>query len=299
MTGKAQVSDKKRELIISTAREMGYKPNKFARALVRGEIKMGVVIPAEPHEFLSYLRNGVEHAFSEYADYNVKGVFRFFPDNNATKQTEEALRSAMEEDIDGLVLAPGFGGEAYISAMREVVDNANIPVVLVGQELPGIENVALIQSDADAMGSMASQLLGLCIPRGSDIAVITSSSRYIHHRKIIQGFSQENEQHGWFSIKAVVENFDNPELSFTRTRELIEAYQCLRGIYVTSYNFIPVCECLKQQGRSDIAVIGHDLYPEMEPYLLNGPLVASIYQNPFLHGQTAVQVLYEAVTEEK
>ena len=68
---------------------------------------------------------------------------------------------------------------------------------------------------------------------------------------------------------------------------------------MTSYNFGPVCRCLAEHGRGDIAVIGHDLYPGMEPYLTAGPLVAIIYQNPFKHGQTAVRILYEAIMEKK
>ena len=168
LTGKTQVSEKKRALIIKTAQEMGYRPNKFARALVRGEVKLGIVIPQEPHEFLSYLHDGIKHALREYADYKVKGVFRIFPDNNAIEQTKEALHSVMEEGVDGLIFAPGFGGEAYLDAMREVTEDAGVPLVLVGQELPGASSAALIQADADAMGRMAAQFLGLCLPQGSE-----------------------------------------------------------------------------------------------------------------------------------
>ncbi len=265
---------------------------------MRGEIKIGVVIPEEPHEFLGYLKKGIEFALAEYADYKVRSAFRFFPDNNAVGQTLKALRAVREEAIDGLIFAPGFDSEAYTDAIREITA-ARIPLVLVGQEMPGTENAALIQADADAMGRMAAQLLGLALPRGSEVAVITASRRYRMHQRIIQGFSEENARKGSLVIRAVAENYDNAELSFDRAKELILSYPELKGIYVTSYNFIPVCRCLCEHGRADIAVIGHDLYPEMEWCLKEGPLLAALYQNPFLHGQTAVRVLYEAITEKK
>ena len=299
LTGKSQVSDKKRALIIATAQDMGYKPNKFARALVRGELKLGIVIPKEPYEFLGYLYSGIEHALAEFADYKVKGVFRLYPDNNATLETIEALHAITEEDIDGLIFAPGFGSAAYTDILRDITETRHIPVVLFGQEMTAIRSAAIIQTDADVMGRIAAQLLGLCLPRGSEVALITTSHGYRSHQCIINGFNQENEQHDWFTIKAVAENYDKPELSFARAKELIEAYPGLKGIYVTSYNFVPVCRCLTESGRGDIAVIGHDLYPEMVPCLLEGPLTASLYQNPFLQGQTAVRVLYEAITEKK
>ena len=100
-------------------------------------------------------------------------------------------------------------------------------------------------------------------------------------------------------MKAVVENYDNSELSYARTKELIGQYPGLKGIFVTSYNFVSVCRCLQDCGRSDITVIGHDLYPEMERCMLEGQLKASIYQNPFLQGRTAVKVLYEYLTDKK
>ncbi len=299
LTGKAQVSDKKRALIISTAEEMGYKPNKFARALVRGELKLGIVIPKEPREFLDYMYSGIQHALAEYADYKVKGVFRRYQDNNATLETAEALQAIVEEGIDGLIFAPGFGSTAYTDILRDITENRHIPVVLFGLEMPEIHSEALIQTDADALGRMAAQLLGLCLPRGSEVALITSSLKFRSHQCVISGFTQENEQHGWFTVKAIEENYDKADLSYRRAEELIERYPDLKGVYVTSYNFIPVCECLMKNGRSDIVVIGHDLYPEMEPYLQSGSLTACLYQNPFLNGQTAVRVLYEAVTEKK
>lgn len=299
LTGKAQVSDSMRERIIAKAEEMGYKPNKFARALVRGELRLGIVIPEEPREFLSYLYSGIEHALAEYADYKVTGVFRTYPDNNAVQETIEALDSVIEEGIDGLIFAPNFGSEAYTDILRDITENRHIPLVLFGEEMPQIRSEALIQTNSDVMGRMAAQLLGLCLPRGSEVALITTSLGYRSHQRIISGFTEENDQHGWFTVKAVAENYDKAELSYQRTKELLKEYPNLKGIYVTSYNYIPVCRCLLRHGRGDIAVIGHDLYPEMEPYLLQGPLTASLYQNPFLNGQTAVRVLYEAITEKK
>jgi LacI family transcriptional regulator len=296
LTGKDQVSEKKRALIIKTASELGYKPNRFARALVRGELKFGIVMPKEPHEFLGYLYKGLAAALGEYADYKVKGVFEFFPDNNATQATVDALDAVMQENIDGLIFAPGFGYEAYIGRMREVIEEKKIPVVFISQEMPPLKGIAFIISNAKVMGQLAAQLFSLSLPPGSEVAVITTSHSYAFHREIIEGFTQPDSG---FVVKAVVENYDNSDLSYKRTKELLEQYPCLKGIYVTSYNFVSVCRCLADCGRSDIAVIGHDLYPEMERCMLDGQLKASIYQNPFYQGRTAVKVLYEHLTEKK
>ena len=299
LTGKDQVSEKKRELIIRTANELGYKPNRFARALVRGELKFGVVMPREPHEFLSYLHKGVVHALNEYADYKVKGVFEFFPDNNATQDTIAALDAVMRENADGLIFAPGFGSEAYSEKMREIIEEKKIPVVFINQEMPPLKGISFIISNAKVMGQLAAQVFSMSLPKGSEVAVVTTSHSYAFHRQVIQGFTQHVGSPEDFVVKAVVENYDNSDLSYARTKELIEQYPNLKGIFVTSYNFMAVCRCLADCGRDDIAVIGHDLYPEMERCMLDGQLKASIYQNPFLQGRIAVKVLYEFLTEKK
>jgi len=297
LTGKSQVSEKKRALIIKTADEMGYTPNKFARALVRGELKFDIVVPRVPREYMGYLYSGIQQALDEYADYKVTGVFRYFPDNNATEQTVEALQAVEEEGADGLIFAPGFGREAYLDILNRIAEK--MPVVLLGMELPEINAAATIYADADSIGRMAAQLLNLALPRGSEAAIITTSRRFAGHQRVIAGFTEENERQGGLVIKAVAENYDNAEQSYARAAELLEAHPGIKGIYVTSYNFLPVCRRLKECGREDIVVVGHDLYPEMAESLRQGPLLAALYQNPILHGQTAVRTLYEAVTEKR
>ncbi len=297
LTGKAQVSDKKRALIVKTAEEMGYKPNKFARALVRGELKFGIVVPRMPAEFMRYLNEGIARGLNEYADYKVKGLFHYFPDNTAVGQVEEALQAAVEEGIDGLIFAPGFGSEAYRDMLCGIA--SKIPVVLFGQEMTDTGSVATIHTDSDALGRIAAQMLSIALPSGGEAAIVTTSRRFTGHQRVIEGFMCENEQNGGLAIRAVAENYDSAEQSYARAQELLEAHPGIQGIYVTSYNYLPVCRRLKECGRTDIAVVGHDLYPEMIPALTEGPLLAALYQNPILQGQMAVRTLYEAVTEKK
>jgi LacI family transcriptional regulator len=165
--------------------------------------------------------------------------------------------------------------------------------------MPNIDSFATVSADTDTLGRMAAQLLNLVLPRGSEIAIITTSRQFAGHQRVIAGFMKENERYGGLVVTAMAENYDNAEQSYQRAKELLDAHPGLKGIYVTSYNFLPVCRRLKECGRDDIMVVGHDLYPEMIAALTEGPLLAALYQNPSLHGQTAVRALYEAVTEKR
>jgi LacI family transcriptional regulator len=73
---------------------------------------------------------------------------------------------------------------------------------------------------------------------------------------------------------------------------LIAAHPDLGGIYVSTVNCLPVCRALKDNKMAGrVRLITTDLFPEMAPYLKRGTIRASIYQDPYLQGQTAVRLL--------
>jgi hypothetical protein len=97
-------------------------------------------------------------------------------------------------------------------------------------------------------------------------------------------------------VKAVIENYDNSDLSYARTKELVTQYPSLKGIYATPYNFVSVCRCLADQGSGHRArsVPGDGAAYAREPAEgkhLSKPVLSK--------ARTAVKVLYEYLTEKK
>ena len=124
----------------------------------------------------------------------VKGVFQFFPDNNATQETIEALDAVMQENIDGLIFAPGFGSEAYSEKMREIIEEKKIPVVFINQEMPPLKGISFIISNAKVMGQLAAQVFSMSLPKGSEVAVVTTSHSYAFHQQVILGLHAARRQ---------------------------------------------------------------------------------------------------------
>ena len=61
---------------------------------------------------------------------------------------------------------------------------------------------------------------------------------------------------------------------------------------MSTVNCLPVCRALKDNKRAGhIQLITTDLFPEMAPYFKRGTIRASIYQDPYLQGKTAVRAL--------
>jgi hypothetical protein len=73
-----------------------------------------------------------------------------------------------------------------------------------------------------------------------------------------------------------------------------DACRRARGIYVNTVNCLPVCRAARRRsGAGQIQTIATDLFPEMLPYFKRGTISASIYQDPYLQGQTAVRLLVD------
>ena len=61
---------------------------------------------------------------------------------------------------------------------------------------------------------------------------------------------------------------------------------------MSTVNCLPVCRALKDKKMAGrIQLITTDLFPEMAPYFRQGTIRASIYQDPYLQGRTAVRAL--------
>jgi ABC-type sugar transport system substrate-binding protein len=43
--------------------------------------------------------------------------------------------------------------------------------------------------------------------------------------------------------------------------------------------------------KDKVWVVGHDIYPEMVKYLENGPILATVFQNPILTGRIGFDLL--------
>ena len=300
LTGKPKVSEKKRAEIIEKARELGYRPNISARTLVKNGINIAVVISEEPAEFLYYLRKGLEAGVAAYANYKLNCRFITFHDNTAVEQIADILKEISRMDIDGLIFGPGFGYSGYYDIMRFLIHEKKLPVVFFNQVMGDLTGIACIKSNAKVIGQIAAQMLEMCLPEKSEVAVITTSREFALHREALKGFSDEIEQHGNLVVKGVYENQDSKALSYALTEKIISDFPDIKGIYVTSYNSVAVCRCIEKYGKKGaITVIGQDLYPELAAYIENGGLQATIHQNPIVQGEMAVRILFDYITGDK
>ncbi len=63
---------------------------------------------------------------------------------------------------------------------------------------------------------------------------------------------------------------------------------------MTTVNSLPVCRALKETGSAGrVKLVTTDLFPEMIPFFQDRTIAASIYQQPYEQGRTAVRLLVD------
>lgn len=304
LNGMPQVSDIMRAKIIETARAMDYKPNISARYLAKKELTIAFVYPEEPHEFYSFLKNGVKKAEEELADYKC-GV-EYYPYKrtlaaDSADEVRESLERVLKRGADGVMLIGDYDYGAYTAVLKEIT-GAGIPVfynTITGERLPGVIGEISLNARLDGMiaadfHGISKTMLGAGKPFKT--AILAGTDKVSAHIDCINGYIEGAKRYG-IEVVGVYGTEENPEIAYSLTGDIIKRYPDIRGMYISSYNSVGVCRWLKEHDMRDrVVTIGHDLYPELNVMIEDGFLKATLFQDQFEYGRRGLKTLFEYIS---
>ena len=295
LNGKNKISEEKRQEILRVAEEMGYKPNRFASALARNEVTIGIVIPKEPEVFFSSVIEGINAAIKQLEDERVRGIFCFLEENRGN--LDEQLNELFLHNLSGLIISPGMFFKDNRILNRYIEKKKNIPILYLLNEIQDLPAAGCVRMNGFAAGRMACEVLSMAGGHRGRLAVMTEDNELQVHRECVAGFMQQAKECEVEVIEAG-EMYDHYDVAYRLTKKLVEQHKDLTGIYVTSYKCTPVCNCLHDMGLTEqIAVVSQDLYPESIRRLNNKELCALIFQDPYEQGRIAVKKICRLILE--
>jgi LacI family transcriptional regulator len=294
--GRKEVNEKTRQRILKIAEKHGYSPNLTARALSvgRANIRVGVCIPREIHYFYDQLRDGIFDEARHFEHVGVDILYR--PVDTLASKSTGTIKRLLDSDIRALILTPGNPAEVA-PVIEEAERERNVRVVCVATDDSQSSRSTSISVDPYLNGALAAELMAKFVQKGSEIAVVTGMVTTEDNGRKVAGFSEgfANECVGG-KIVEVIEGHENEEETFDKCTRLLRAYPKLAGVYVSTVNCIPVCHAIEHRKRTGtVRVIATDLFAEAVPYFFNGVVSASIYQNPYRQGQTAVRLIVDHI----
>ncbi len=288
LNNKPGVSDETRQLVIRTARDMGYHPNVLARGLVsRTTNTIGVIIPDIINPVFGEITTGI----IETANKNNYDVFLCITNWSGNKETDY-IYTVMEKQVDGLII------KSVNDDNLKLLETGNIPVV--GYESWASNNkFSSVSTDNEKGGYIAAKHIISCGYRktalfpGQNIS-ITGSSR-------LSGFSMAFNEYGLTYDESLIYYGEyNINSGYELAGRLLESHPDTDSI-ITGNDVIAlgalkyIVEIGSKPGR-DIGIIGFDNIRMAD---LPQIRLTTIKQPKYSTGRIITNVLLEEISNQQ
>lgn len=291
------VSETTRAKIQKIIKRLNYKPNILARRLASGKVyRFAALIPAVSDEtpFWEAPLNGINRAEAELSQYGIK-VERFFFDQNDKKSFKARSKVILNNEIDGVVMAPSFIEESIQFA--KACEELKIPYVFIDSDIPNQDSLCYIGPELFKSGYLAASLAVYSKQKTGKILVVNivkeMDSNQHHVMRKEEGFRS------YFKDKKI--NADIIEMNINQTdykavekrlTVVFEHNTDITTIFVTNSRVFSVAKFLEKKDKKNILLIGYDYIEENIQYLERGKINFLICQKPEEQGYRGIMALY-------
>lgn len=302
LNNKGRISEKTRKLILETADSLGYKVNPAAQGLRRSHIKIGAVLFCPVEEYLDDIIDGIFAGGEELEKYNVSVTIEKINYSNNKKCLEELCKKVnffSENMYNGVIIfASSFLDEIKeLSSIIEKAYEKGLLTATVANDIPIEKKVLHIGIDAFMAGNMAAELLEFSC-KNKDVALLVASNDSPVNKKYVDGFMNYADKKV-FSKVSIYEHFDDNKIVENVIQKMLNENPKLSGIYITTASSALACNYIHKMNRDDLFIVTTDLLSETPQLLKKKIANATIFQNPFRQGKTALRELYNYITNKK
>ena len=294
LNNKPGVSEKTRQKIMETADRMGYRVNRVAQSLAHNPVCFGIIMPEEWPEYYGFLKQGIDLELNSLSDYNISGKYYMVPGPHSKKETSQAIRNCVRDHMRAIIICPPQDSDdlSYVNDLN----SSNLPVIVLGADLPGINKLSSVRVNAYISGHLAAEYMNWLVGKDKSIAVYIGNKDFNDHKEKVDGFSEEAKAKR-LRLEGVFETQDDPELAYFLTGKLVKERADLGGIYIATGNSIAVCKYMEENAVGGIRIIATDIFDEIKEYMKRDIIQGVIYQDPVKQGRYAVKAIYRTLFE--
>ena len=141
INNKSHVGKNLRERVENAIRKLNYRPNLIARSLIKQKTQtIGMIVPDIVNPFFPMVVRGAEDA-AQKQGYN---LLLCNSDDSLAKE-EAAIELLLSKRVDGILLTKAAG--EFSASLRQTIEGANIPFVLVMRTYPALTKDAVVSDD--------------------------------------------------------------------------------------------------------------------------------------------------------
>lgn len=283
---KTHVGKRLRVRVQAAIRKLNYRPNLLARSLAKQKTHtLGMIIPDITNPFFPMVVRGAEDAAQQH-DYNL-----LLCNSDDTREKEEgALELLLSKRVDGILLTKVVCG--ITPAIRQMLQDMHVPVVLMMRTFPAISKDAVIADDYcaayEAVGHLARAgrtRIGLI---GGPRKVSNGKARWEGYREALK------TNHLPYDPRLVVDGDFRMESGYRGGKDLLA--QRPDGIYVANFLMtVGLMRAAEETGRrcpEDFGLISFEDYPWLS---ISRPKLTTVEPPKYELGQAAVELLLDRV----
>lgn len=238
------------------------------------------------------MRSGLQDAASKYG----VELILLYPENETdTNQQTMIFRDILEQKPDALLWAPC--NSLLGPQMELLAEQAGVPLFTVDTRADNTD-APFIGVDSTLVGTMAAEYLGETFDYAGQFAVIAGPQSQSCHFERAGGFLSTMRQYPNIDIVAIRYTDSNFDSGMEATRDILEVYPDLDGIFCTSAVMaLGAVEQVKATFlQNSVQIVTVDTQPDALAAVSNGLISGLITQDGYDIGYKAIETVMDSLS---
>jgi len=293
------VSAAVREKVQKIIDENNYQANPIGKALKMQNKQIKIKVVLLKVDAMSYIRRGMESMLQNYSAFQTQIDYEEICYADVEGQ-RNIIEDAIEQQYDGLIISPVNTPE-IVEAINLGAEKG-VPVVTVNSDIKGSQRFCFIGQDGYKAGKVAGRFMGEFLQGSGKVAILTSGD-------VQQTFPFGTREEGFRDILAKsypeiqilpsVSTYEDGTVMYNETKQLLEHYPDLGGIFITCGCVKDAGEAVKRYGDGKLKLLCYEDYPEVLELMKQDVITMTLASGLEEQGGRAVQILMDKLIYEK
>jgi ribose transport system substrate-binding protein len=251
-----------------------------------------VLVPEElDNEYWRLVETGAQAAAKEF------GVILEYvgPKQANIDDHLKIIEMSAASKVDG-IMTQGLSEEQFTPLINRIVD-MGIPVITVDTDAAKSKRLAYIGTDNYYSGYLAGRALITDTKGNANVAIITGSFYKNHQQQRVKGFQDAVKGEKGIQIITVEESEISRVRAAEKANQILQDHPEVNAFFGTSaLDGIGIAQVVEKYKKQDqVYIIGFDTLPETIDYIRKGTIKATIGQEPYEMGYSAVKMMIDLI----
>lgn len=298
---RGRVSPETEAKVRAAIRELDFQPNSLGRAfyMARQKNKIGVLVAFREPDFQRMIMAGVNDGIAYAKQHGIEVVLEYASPDDPEAYLQ-ALRRLLAQGLRGLILR-GIESEAVDRCLRGL-DRKKIYIAAINDDISRELRDCFVGQESYRSGACAAHLMQQISPEGGCTLLVGVSRQHHSSEQRLEGFAHHFRDVPEFEMRlpATIYGNGNQEQTYRLLRQALAQEPYVTGIYVSGAGLSGAARAVEEAGLAGrIKMIGFDVTESNLACMERGVVQFVIDQNPYMQGYKGLQVLTDAIFENK